>query len=173
MSIFQDGVGTFQYQFNTGASIFLVILVLLIALVLGHFIHQGEDPGSRCLYRFEGRDEEHTLWPLYVKTWRGSDYYANVHREGDSEDRIEELRKVAKSCLVTIWGFLHFIMYAILGFLCPFFFWPFFLMGLMWELAETFFDCHCALDLGWNLAGLVTGVALRQYFFPVSGLRIF
>jgi hypothetical protein len=73
--------------------------------------------------------------------------------------------KTSETCLLTFWGFTHFIFYAILGVIAPDMFWQTFMVGTAFEVAEYYsYDCADPLDLIWNSAGFIVGQKLSGYF---------
>lgn len=73
-------------------------------------------------------------------------------------------RKSAKEfCLVTTWSVAHFLMYALIGYIFPRYFWQSFAVGVAFEGLEWItLDCHDVLDIAWNSCGFVFGAWLRQ-----------
>lgn len=80
----------------------------------------------------------------------------------DAEEALKssEHREPVK-CALTGWGATHVLTYMALGFIVPKLFLTVFMIALVWELIESLFNCHDALDLILNLAGFVVGAALR------------
>jgi hypothetical protein len=153
--------------FHSGHSIALVIIIYIIALIVIYVITHRKEPWIPCIYRCGGDlDKDHPIWSRFADTYRGTDYFLVKDRPDIPREEIEQSMNVAKKCVITMWGLLHFVFYALLGFVCPKFFWQLFLISITWELMEWFNQCHCALDLFWNFAGLLVGVYLRQRFFP-------
>lgn len=89
-----------------------------------------------------------------LTTFRGQSYIIG----GDPEKNNR-----MKNCLITFWGFTHYMLFAIVGFIAPELFWEMFLLGCGFELFEhAKFDCHDALDIGLNTAGFLTGQYVRM-----------
>ncbi len=89
---------------------------------------------------------------------RGDNYYIN------STDSAK--RRRLSNCMVTFWGFSHFLLYSILGFLFPGIFWETFFVGVAFEMYEAAeFDCHDTFDIILNSAGFLAGKYLRRLLF--------
>lgn len=66
-------------------------------------------------------------------------------------------------CLVTTWSIAHFLMYTLIGFIFPRYFWQSFAIGVAFEGLEWMtLDCHDVLDIVWNSCGFAFGAWLRQ-----------
>lgn len=167
MSLVSGSVSWFTEQFNRGNSLQLAIVVYVIAIILCVLIYytNGDKYINSCVIKLSGRKEDYTLWLPYLDIGRGDEYFIG---RPDNEDKRKELKDTADMCPVTIWPILHFVLYVILGFLMPKFFWQLFLIGIIWELAEWFWKCQCVLDIAWNLGGLIVGVVLRRRLFPYT-----
>jgi len=89
---------------------------------------------------------------------KGQDYY----KTNTGEINLEK-EKNLKDCVLTFWGFTHYILYSVLGFIAPKYALIFFLVGVGFELYEYkyhgFEDCS---DIFWNLMGLITGTLVNQ-----------
>jgi len=97
---------------------------------------------------------EHPICKFLLKL-RGDDYFLTF-AEGQ-EKRI-------KSCMLSLWGVLHFILFAIIGFFIPNVFWEVVIVSILYELAEyLLYNCHDALDILLNIAGYLTGVYLQRF----------
>lgn len=163
-----DPIQFLNQQFRSGCSVLIIIIVLAISIGVITIIYQYqvENPGGLCLFEFKGKLSHAHPWKIFSETFRGDNYYA-LDPATVPADKVSAATDVAKQCMVTEWGFAHFLMYAILGFAAPRLFWPLFVIGIMWELFETFAGCHCMLDLVWNFLGLCVGVVIRQALFPI------
>lgn len=151
---------TLKESFDSGKSVRLFIIILVISIIVAAVVHQCGNPAKQCWYRSDNVN------PLHE--WRGKDYFALDLRDGDSSEDQEEFRCTAQKCIVTLWNLMHMIMWVIIGFVAPKLIGPFILLGIVWELFEYIsMDCHCVMDVGWNIVGLAIGVGLRQALFPV------
>lgn len=84
---------------------------------------------------------------------RGLNYYI------DNTDKDKQIK--LHNCLITFWGFTHFLLYFILGLLYPKYFWQTFFIGAGFELYEKLrYDCHDVLDIVLNTAGFILGFLL-------------
>lgn len=156
-----------SYDFKTGRSHFFVAVTYIIAvMIISSDIRNGKSAEDGCYFLCKNN----RMWDAYVQMFRGDDYYVVASKDKEGGDVNEEsYRNVAKNCPVTTWGLLHFTLYLILGFLCPKFFWPLFVIGIGWELYESLFmRCHCTMDIAWNFTGLLVGWSLRNYLFPYN-----
>lgn len=88
---------------------------------------------------------------------RGANYYIASMDEG----KFEQLR----TSLVTFWGAMHFLLYAILGYVAPDMFWETFAVGVGFECYEyAKYSCEDPLDVVWNSAGFLVGRYLHHHF---------
>jgi hypothetical protein len=91
-----------------------------------------------------GLDTPVTKW---IQTLRGGNYYLLTVDK-------------PKYCLLTTWGIAHILLYALIGFLYPTYFWPTLAVGIAFEVAEAYLDCHDVLDIMWNSIGFMVGAIL-------------
>lgn len=85
---------------------------------------------------------------------RGDNYYIGATDP--------EKQEVLSNCMVTFWGFTHFFLYSVLGFLFPDVFWETFFIGVAFEAYEAVeYDCHDTFDIILNSAGFVVGRYIR------------
>lgn len=90
----------------------------------------------------------------YIKNNRGEKYFISVP---PSE------QKYIKSCILTFWGFTHFLMYFVLAFLVPAFYLELFFIGMMFEIYEYYnFECEDFNDIYLNTIGILLG----KFFSP-------
>lgn len=86
---------------------------------------------------------------------RGEGYF--LTQEEDSK----RLHRV-KHCMLSLWGVLHFILFAIIGFVAPTILPAIIVVSVVYELAEwQLYQCHDAIDVVLNVVGYITGMALR------------
>ena len=163
--IARDGLAWFCDRFNAGCSIQLALFMYIIVIILLVIVQQSR-LGDHCVYRLDDPGED-SLWKFLFDNFRGGDYFIDNDDPNMTPEKLKEKQAIARSCPLTYWGVFHYFMYVAFGFICPKFFWQFFLISIAFEGMEFFGGCHCVLDLVWNFLGLVTGVALRQYFFPI------
>ena len=70
-----------------------------------------------------------------------------------------------KYCVFTMWSFMHFIFYILIGFFCPSLFFLTLSIGIIFEIFEYFtFDCHDILDVVYNSSGFGVGYLLHKLF---------
>lgn len=100
---------------------------------------------QRCWFR-GGLDTNKWKW---LQELRGGNYYLLTMDK-------------PKYCLLTTWGITHVLLYALIGFLYPNMFWPTLAIGIAFEVAETYLDCHDVLDIMWNSLGFAIGVYLNK-----------
>ncbi len=97
---------------------------------------------------------EHPFCKLLLK-FRGDNYFLTF-AEGQ-EKRINK-------CMLSLWGVLHVILFAIIGYFVPNVFWEIVIISILYELAEyLLYNCHDALDILLNVAGYLIGVYLQQF----------
>jgi hypothetical protein len=96
---------------------------------------------------------------------RGGYYVAVQKGDQSAKEFFDQCRKQPKTtnthALFTGWAFTHFALYVLIGLMCPKLI-PFaVIMGIFWEIAESYVHAHCALDIFWNLCGCLVGLFLR------------
>jgi hypothetical protein len=69
---------------------------------------------------------------------------------------------MGKPCLLTFWNLTHVILYAVLGFVFPQYWWLLMLVGALWECLENFVAHNTPMDIVWNATGLLIGAAVRM-----------
>lgn len=85
---------------------------------------------------------------------RGADYI--IGGDGGTNQQMQ-------NCLVTFWGFTHFMLFAMVGFIAPWLFWEMFAVGCLFEFYESVrFNCHDVLDIGLNTLGFLAGSYVRS-----------
>ena len=167
-------VSWFTTEFSSGKSVILLIIALFISIVIVVIVNQSKSPGVSCVIKLNGTMDDHPLWKAYIDSgFRGTDYFGIAMRDAKEDiSQIREWEEISKMCPMTMWGGCHFILYLILGFICPCFFFQLFLIGVLWELFESLHHCSCTLDLLWNFLGLIIGVGIRSYMYPRWGCGI-
>ena len=74
-------------------------------------------------------------------------------------------QKNIKKCILTFWGFTHFLFYLVLSYLFPAFYMDFIIIGILFEVYEYYqFICHDFNDLLLNLLGIFVGCNLSPYW---------
>jgi hypothetical protein len=92
----------------------------------------------------------------YIKNNRGKQYFISIPADE---------QKYIKSCLITFWGFTHFLMYFILTFLVPAFYLELFFIGVIFEFYEYYrFECQDINDIYLNTFGILLG----KFFSPFN-----
>ena len=87
--------------------------------------------------------------------YRGNNYYIGI-----TDD---EKKAKLETCLITWWGGTHFLLYLLLGYLTPSLFLETFILGVGFEIYESYaFDCHDLIDIVLNTSGFLVG----RYFSP-------
>jgi hypothetical protein len=72
--------------------------------------------------------------------------------------------KKVRSCMLSLWGVLHFILFFLIGFVAPSIFPAIVLVSLVYEFAEyTLYNCHDAMDVVLNIMGYLFGMTLRRF----------
>ncbi len=94
-------------------------------------------------------------WPAAAKVvhrGRGSDYFISAETP-------------LVDCFITLWGVTHFVLYVILGALCPSLFYETFVLGVLFEVFEKiFWEGHDLLDILLNTLGFIVGLCVNQQF---------
>jgi hypothetical protein len=92
----------------------------------------------------------------YISDNRGRQYFISI--PPSEQEHI-------KSCIVTFWGFTHFLMYFILAMLVPAFYVELFFIGVGFEIYEYYkFECHDVNDIFLNTMGILLG----KFFSPFN-----
>jgi hypothetical protein len=92
----------------------------------------------------------------YISDNRGKQYFISI--PPSEQEHI-------KSCIVTFWGFTHFLMYFILALLVPAFYIELFFIGVGFEIYEYYkFECHDVNDIFLNSFGILLG----KFFSPFN-----
>jgi len=90
----------------------------------------------------------------YITDSRGKQYFISIP---PSEQ--EHMR----NCIITFWGFTHFLMYFILALLVPAFYVELFFIGVGFEIYEFYkYECHDVNDIYLNTMGILLG----KFFSP-------
>lgn len=93
-----------------------------------------------------------------------------IDQRGDNYiiEKTDEVRKRRiKNCSFTFWNLSHFMLYAVITFLCPQMYMEFFIMGLGFEVYECYmYDCHDAMDIVANTAGILAGKSAASLVAP-------
>jgi len=91
----------------------------------------------------------------YTKT-RGGEYFINSMDQKKEEE--------IKRCVLTFWGFSHYLTYIIVGYLFPSMFIESMILGIAFEYFEyVVYQCHDGLDIVYNGLGFLTGQYLRRH----------
>ena len=91
----------------------------------------------------------------YISKTRGNQYFLSI--DVNQQEYI-------KNCILTFWGFSHFLMYFILGFCVPSFYIEFFFIGVAFEVYEYHkYDCHDINDIYLNSIGILLGKILSPF----------
>lgn len=67
------------------------------------------------------------------------------------------------------WAATHVALYWILAFCAPKLWFPLFLIGVLWEILESFVHLHSVADILWNSIGIAAGILSRQLYDDVTG----
>jgi hypothetical protein len=69
-------------------------------------------------------------------------------------------------CMLSLWGVLQFLLFALIGFVAPSIFPAIVIVSLIYEMAEYFlYQCHDALDILLNISGYLFGMLIRRSAF--------
>ena len=71
-----------------------------------------------------------------------------------------------KKCLLPGWAVLHIILYSIISFFIPQLWYLSFIVGIIWELFEYYYNAEFWLDIFWNSVGIIIGSSLRRLIVP-------
>lgn len=92
----------------------------------------------------------------YIMDSRGKKYFISI--PASEQEHIQ-------NCIITFWGFTHFIMYFILALLVPAFYIELFFIGVGFEIYEFYnFECHDVNDIYLNALGILLG----KFFSPFN-----
>ena len=160
-------------MYRSGGSWLMLIVAYLVCAVLLAFLtlYDYENAISRhCLCRVEDRGLQ-----ALIERGRGENYTLDHMKK--AKDILMMSSTTNKNaglghqqtgcCLTTAWSGLHYLQYAILGFLLPRL-WPVLIViGVAFEWLEySTWKCHDILDILYNTAGVATGVGIRYFFDP-------
>jgi hypothetical protein len=91
----------------------------------------------------------------YISNNRGNQYFISIP--------ISEQEEI-KSCVITFWGFTHFLMYFVLALIVPAFYIELFFIGVMFEIYEYYkYDCHDLNDIYLNVFGILLGKFMSPF----------
>lgn len=100
---------------------------------------------------------------IIEKCWIDGEFTSNLKFLRGPQYTLTGNEPKKEFCLVTTWGVSHFIMYAVIGYMFPQFFWESFAIGVAFEGLEwATLECHDVLDIAWNTFGFVFGAWLRK-----------
>jgi hypothetical protein len=96
-------------------------------------------------------------WCKYLLKFRGEDYFLTFN----GQDKIYRV----KNCLLSLWGVLHFILFALIGFFIPDVFYEVIIISILYEYIEyLLYNCHDALDIVLNIIGYLFGTFLFKIY---------
>lgn len=72
-----------------------------------------------------------------------------------------------QKCLLPVWALLHLLTYACISFFVPQLWYISFIIGILWEYFESFYNAEFWLDIVWNGIGILLGVGLRAIILPI------
>lgn len=134
-----------------------LIVVFLIAYVYSLIIApwlKRAYPKSRMNQMHEKCVTQATSAEKWMLRGRGKSYIIGGNEESSK----------LQSCLVTFWGASHFILYLIVGFLCPNKSLMFNTFGALFEVYEYYkYDCADPLDLLLNFSGYAVGSSIKGF----------
>ena len=91
----------------------------------------------------------------YISSSRGNSYFVSIP---------ENEQEYIKGCIITFWGFTHFLLYFILTLLVPSLYIEFFFLGIGFEIYEYYvYKCHDVNDIFLNTLGIIIGKYLSPY----------
>lgn len=91
----------------------------------------------------------------YITNNRGKQYFISIPQHEQEHIR---------GCILTFWGFTHFIMYFILALLVPAFYVELFVIGIGFEIYEYYkYECHDMNDIYLNTFGILLGKWLSPF----------
>lgn len=86
----------------------------------------------------------------YLTKYRGKDYFLTFGNSTQS--------KKIKTCLISLWGVLHFLLFAIIGIYVKGVLVQVVLVSLIYEYLEyVLYNCHDVFDIVLNVAGYLFG----------------
>jgi len=91
----------------------------------------------------------------YINNSRGAQYFIAIPPS-------EQIH--IKSCIITFWGFTHFMLYFVLALVVPDFYLELFFIGITFEIYEYYkYDCHDINDIFLNTFGIILGKYISPY----------
>jgi hypothetical protein len=152
----------------SGNSWVLVIATYAVgALLLKYFI-DWSNVNEHIIKHINILQIKHPAVKQFFQYWRGDNYGLdtrdlNGNKTSKSASTFDP--KKQPFYLLTGWGMLHILLYAVLGFLAPQLCWVGLIVSICWELFEFSgdHDYHDVMDIAWNSFGMLMGTQLRKW----------
>lgn len=164
-------------KFQKGDSWMLIIVLLVVSVGLCVFMCHKRNIVSDWLFEPMVEVPKSLQKQPIVKTWfmvtRGAHYVSKLNEDQSVLSAIADCMKppeqdehIKTDSLITGWAFTHFLLHFCIAFLCPKLVPAACMIGIAWEIMESYYNMHCVLDVVWNLCGSVCGFLLRSIVFP-------
>ena len=107
----------------------------------------------------------------FVKAWftltRGFGYVTRSKQGTKTLDAMKEsmhgpILEPSMAPLFSGWAFIHALQHFFIAFVCPKLVYMSFIYGIVWEVFEATMNCHCVLDIFWNMCGCILGILCRS-----------
>ncbi len=155
-----------------GDSWLLLIALLVIALLgcvfLGLTKNMVADWGYEPIVPVPPAYQNVPLVKKWFDLTRGVNYEVRLEK-GESLQKYQQSssvkRDARKDFLVSGYGFTHFLLHFFIALLCPKLVPAACMIGIGWEILESYWHMHCVLDVVWNICGSLCGLLVRSLVF--------
>jgi len=165
--LIQKAIKAIGDRVKKGNCLVLVIATYAVgALLLKYFI-DWSDINTGIVKKINFFPIKDKKWRKRFEYWRGDNYALVTHDLNGNKipkSRAQTTTTQQPFYLMTGWACLHVLLYAVLGFIAPQYWWIMMMMTVVWELYEFAgdHDYHDLMDVGWNTTGLLFGIGLRK-----------
>lgn len=147
----------------------LLVLSVLVCVFLGLTKNMVADWGYEPIVPIPQQYQQSPLVQKWFDFTRGSNYEVRLEK-GETLSKYNthqtEKRKARTDFLVSGYAFSHFLLHFCIAFFCPKLVPMASMIGIGWEILESYWHMHCALDIVWNLCGSLCGLFIRTCVFP-------
>jgi hypothetical protein len=166
-AVFKNILRVLVEKVRKGNSIVLVIAIYAIGALIMKFFIDWSSINKDVISNVNFLEIKDKRWKKRMQYWRGDNYGLETHDFSGKpipkhlQAKSDEKKKYY---LMTGWSCLHVLLYTILGFAAPQYWWLMLIVSGAWELYEFKApnDYHDLLDIGWNSSGMLLGMALRR-----------
>lgn len=162
-------------QFHTGDSWIFFVAILVVSILVMVFLGKMNkiviDWTYEPIVAIPEKYQKNPLVQKWFEITRGFNYDVQLDKSkgetlGKCHTDPTPHTKTRTDFLVSGWGFAHFLQHFGIAFLCPKLVPVSCMIGIAWEIIETYYNMHCALDIVWNLCGSLCGLLFRSFIFP-------